>query len=261
MASQAPPELYRLIEANGRMWAGEAEIFGSYFRSNSRTAQSDSIWLARQCYKELIDGVANRLNTLTLQHLDDLDVASNASMALSDEGVVAELRHYVAFAAAYRLSLTECGNAADIHGGRIGADWPENAALQAHRAEHIRRYGNLGKRAQAFTEGGYCTLYSTGMALAIGSPLDQAIANACGEVMDDEWEHMLEGIAGLAQAPLAPADWEVLETLTVEQGRLRIRMRNAQFGHPLPEARVRELEAGAAAPLPFDFARAGLALP
>jgi hypothetical protein len=174
---------------------------------------------------------------------------------LRDEVVRVELQHYVAFAAAYRVACRALGEA--VPAGRIGADWPENAALQGMRARHRRDHGEIGERAAAFTEGGYCTLYRAGMALEGRSPLDAAIAAACARVYDDEWDHMLAGIAGLAEAPLAPADWALLRRLTLEQSRARIRMRNAQFGTPLDEGRVRALESGAAAPLSFDYARAG----
>jgi hypothetical protein len=53
----------------------------------------------------------------------------------------------------------------------------------------------------------------------------------------------------------------VLEALTVAQGRLRLRMRNAQFGYPLSDARVTALAAGAAQPLAFDYLRAGMQPP
>src|ERR1700674_2019148 len=54
----------------------------------------------------------------------------------------------------------------------------------------------------------------------------------------DEFEHMLGGIAGIAQEGLAEADWRLMEKLIAEQLRHRIRMRNAQFSRPLPEERV-----------------------
>jgi hypothetical protein len=49
--------------------------------------------------------------------------------------------------------------------------------------------------------------------------------------------------------------------MTVAQGRLRIRMRNAQFGYPVAAERVAELESGAAEPIAFDFRRAGMRPP
>ena len=252
----APPQLRALIEANARLWAAEAEIFATYFESPQRNAARDATWLARQCFKEMSDGIVGRLGQLTLGETDFDRTAARAATALTDEVVRVELKHYVAFAIAYRISAREAGMALPAL-PRIGADWPENTELQTLRAQHRRDHGEIGERAAAFTEGGYCTLYRAGMALD-GTVCNAAIAAACRQVFDDELDHMLGGIAGLAQAPLRADEWTVLERLTVAQGRCRIRMRNAQFGHPLTPARVRELEMGAAVPLAFDYARAGL---
>ena len=255
----APPPLQRLIAANGRLWSGEAEVFTVYFASPNRNALRDAAWLARQCFKEMSDGIVGRLGQLTAGESDFARTAARAADALTDAVVRVELKHYVAFAIAHRISVDEAGDAASP-APRIGADWPENVELQTLRARHRREHGEIGERAAAFTEGGYCTLYRAGMALTGTDGRDAAIAAACAQVYEDELDHMLGGIAGLADASLRADEWTLLEQLTVAQGRCRIRMRNAQFGHPLTPARVRELEAGAAEPLPFDYARAGLTL-
>jgi hypothetical protein len=259
---RAPAELYALIEANARLWAGEAEVFSAYFGSGARTPTSDGVWLARQCYKELVDGVAGRLARVTAAERSVDHAAACARTALGDQMACEELKHYICFAIAYRASRTAAGTPVATHESfTMGANWRENQELMELRLGHVRDHGDLGRRAQALTEGGYCTLYLAGTRLEGGGTLDRAIAAACAQVLDDEWEHMLEGIAGLADQPFAPADWATLHRLSVEQGRYRIRMRNAQFGYPLAAARVRDLEAGAAAPLAFDYARAGLLPP
>ena len=257
---RAPRQLRLLIATNARLWGAEAEIFSTYFESHDRGAASDAAWLARQCFKEMMDGMVGRLGLLTCDETDFDATLTRAVAALTDEVVRVELKHYVAFSIAYRISLSEVGGA-PVAVARIGSDWPENDALQSLRARHRRDYGAIGERAAAFTEGGYCTLYRAGMTLAGGSARDGAIAAACAQVYEDELDHMLSGIAGLAEVPLSVREWKLLEELTVEQGRWRIRMRNAQFGNPLSAARIRELEAGAAEPLAFDYARAGLSMP
>jgi hypothetical protein len=254
---QVPYELYALIDANARMWAGEAEIFSTYFASPGRDAATDAAWIAGQCYKELADGVIARVVRLTQPAR--IDTASTlAASALADPVALDELTHYIAFAAAYE----SCAGADALPGQLgIGADWPENAALRSLRAQHRADYGELGMRAKQFTEGGYCTLYRAGMDLHGGSAVDQAIAAACEVVFDDEWDHMLHGIADLSDTSTTAEQWRFLESMTVAQGRLRIRMRNAQFGYPVAADRVAELEAGAAEPLVFDFRRAGMQPP
>jgi hypothetical protein len=254
---QAPHELYALIDANARMWAGEAEVFSTYFASPERDTATDAVWIARQCYKELFDGVIARV--VRLSQPAHIDTASTlATRALADPVALDELTHYIAFAAAYE---TCAGADASPDGQGIGSDWPENAALRSLRAQHRAHYGELGARAQEFTEGGYCTLYRAGMDLRGGSAIDQVIAAACEIVFDDEWGHMLHGIADLSDTSTTAEQWRTLQSLTVAQGRLRIRMRNAQFGYPVPAGRVAELETGAAQPLGFDFRRAGMQPP
>ena len=252
----ASPQLIALIDANARLWGAEAEVFVAYFASPRRTAATDAAWLARQCFKEMVDGIVGRLGQLTADESEFPRTLTSAVAALGDEVVRVELKHYVAFSIAYRLSRSEAGDTSAI--ARIGSDWPENAELQTLRARHRRDFGAIGERASAFTEGGYCTLYRAGVALTGGTARDAAIAAACAQVYEDELDHMLTGIAGLADLPFTAADWHLLEQLTVAQGRCRVRMRNAQFGHPLSDARVLELEAGAAEPIAFDYARAAL---
>lgn len=256
---RAPVRLVALIGANARMWSAETEVFSTYFASPARTASTDAAWLARQCFKEMVDGIVGRLGQLTQNETNFGHTLTRAVEALTDDVVRVELKHYIAFAIAYRLSRNEAGEASVS--ARIGADWPQNNELQTLRAQHRRDYGAIGERAAAFTEGGYCTLYRAGMALAGGSARDDAIAAACAQVYEDELDHMLSGIAGLAEESFSAGEWALLEELTVVQGRCRIRMRNAQFGFPLSAARVQELEAGVAQPLAFDYARAGLLMP
>jgi hypothetical protein len=255
------PELYALIRGNAALWAGEAEVFAVYFDSATRTAATDAAWLARQCFKEIVDGVAGRLGAITRGETSFDATQARADAALRDEVVRVETKHFVAFAIAHAACVREATDGEVAVGPRIGNDWPENYALQSMRARHRRDFAVLGERASAFTEGGYCTLYRAGMALAGRSPRDDAIAAACAQVFDDEWDHMLAGIAGLADETLEARDWETLHTLTLAQSRARIRMRNAQFGRPLPEARIAALEAGTATPLEFDYARACLTPP
>jgi hypothetical protein len=47
-----------------------------------------------------------------------------------------------------------------------------------------------------------------------------------------------------------------LTELTNEQLRLRLFMRNAQFSHPLSDARLKDILAGGIEPIAFDFAKA-----
>ena len=86
------------------------------------------------------------------------------------------------------------------------------------------------------------------------------IAQACAQVYEDEFGHMLKGIVGLDAEGLTAAEWKTLERMALEQLRGRIKMRNAQFGGPLAgQALTRALD-GRCPPLSFDYRKAGTRL-
>ena len=83
------------------------------------------------------------------------------------------------------------------------------------------------------TEGGYGVLYAAGAALASRrGDDDDLIARACQRVLDDEFNHVLQGIAG-ADA-VDDEHWALLSELCVAQSATRIHMRDEQFGHRRP---------------------------
>ena len=88
---------------------------------------------------------------------------------------------------------------------------------------------------------------------------DDLIANACVRVYDDEFDHMLKGIANMDD-DLAEDECRLLEELTAEQMRYRIHMRNAQFSFPVSSERVDALCSGILEPMEFDYRRAGFAI-
>lgn len=259
-AREASASLTALIAANAPLWAAEAEVFRTYWDWPRRSRAGDLRWLARQCYKELFDGFVPRLRELRAGFPALDGPTPRWALLETAKGASDELAHYCVFADAYdairvgepRLTLARLEEA---------GNWPENAALGALRARHRRHHGELGRRAQAFTEGGYCTLYAEGMRLSGRGGADDVIAAACARVYDDEWDHMLAGIAGLDDLHLDAGAWALLTDMTVAQMRLRVRMRNAQFGRPLSDARLTEIDAGEVEPLPFDWRRAGLRPP
>lgn len=256
----------RLVDASARYWAGEAEVVRTYWRSPARDAQSDLRWLARQCFKEFWGSGASKFDRGgvflgTLKNLTAktpaIDVTLDRHEVLGAlETLKAEFSHYVAFADAYD-AIRPAGmpklNPAMLE------EWPEEAALTALRHRHQDEHGALGMRACKFTEGGYCTLFSEGMALKGRAGVDERIAAACALVYQDEFEHMLAGIAGIGAERFSEAEWRLLEGLVVEQLRQRIRMRNAQFSRPLSEQRIEAILRGEVEPLAFDYEKARLA--
>lgn len=262
----ASSRVQHLISVAAPYWAGEAEVVRTYFSSPKRTRETDLAWLARQCFKEfwgsgtskhdrggVFLGVLKSLVAktpeidLTFDRHDVLDVV---------EGLKAEFSHYCAFADIYD-ELRPAGSP-KINPHALQS-WPEEDALTAIRYRHQDQHGAVGLRACRFTEGGYCTLFSAGMTLKGRGGIDDKIATACAFVHEDEFGHMLDGIAGIASEGLADSDWALMEKLVAEQLRQRIVMRNGQFGQPLPATRIEAIHRGEIEPIAFDYERAGLA--
>ncbi len=257
------PALRALIEANAPLWAGEAEIVRTYWTSPVRTRETDRLWLKRQCWKEyagIADSEGKTIGMVSnLEHKLgewvprlDIDVDRHEVEALL-ESVTAEFRHYCLFADIYD-SIREPGMPRLNPSGL--APWPEEETLSALRREVNKSHAKLGWRASSFTEGGYCTMYSEGAKLRDRSGLDGQIGRACQRVYDDEFGHMMHGIVGIDDAGLTKDDWAELTEMTVAQLRLRIGMRNAEFSHPVSEARIAEILAGKIEPVVFDYAQA-----
>lgn len=249
--------LVALIDACAPLWAGEAEVIRSYWDWQGRTPETDRVWLLHQTYKEFWDGFMHYFAQLR----GDVDALAagvdRRHLRELTEVVGEELEHYCLFADVYEQHTGMKAGSLDPLFVQASGNWPENVALGEARRAHREAHGALGARAALFSEGGYCTLYSEGRRLAGRSAHDDRIAAACAAVYEDEFDHMLRGIAGLDGAGLAPSEWLAFTGLVVEQLGQRIRMRNAQFGRPLSEDRVEALCAGRCEPLDFAYDRAG----
>lgn len=258
--------LDRLIAIAAPYWAGEAEVVRTYWTSPMRTRESDLLWLSRQCFKEFWGsgvgkydrgGVVLGSMKNLLAKGAEIDVTIDRYEVLDAiEGIRAEFSHYCAFADIYD-ALRPAG-APRLHPQALES-WPEEDALTRLRYSHQDQHGAVGMRACKFTEGGYCALFSEGKALKGKGGIEDKIAAACATVYEDEFEHMLGGIAGIGKEGLAEADWKLMGELVVAQMQQRIRMRNAQFGVPLTEQRVAAIFRGDIVPARFDYQRAGLA--
>ncbi len=257
-------DLRELVAAVAPLFAGEAELFRTYWDWPRRTRATDRLWILRQARKEVWDTPQGDPRGLYLGPVEDLlrdlpridiDVPRNDILGRM-KTLYEEFSHYCAFADAHD-ALCE-GDEPRLSPAMLRQvpDWDENRAIGARRAEIIATEGAIGARACLFTEGGYCTLFSEGMRLAGRGGADDAIAAACALVYEDEFGHMCKGIVGLDADGLSANDWARLTALSVELARLRIAMRNAQFGYPLDAARVAEILDGSIAPIEFDFDRA-----
>ena len=256
-------KLKKLIEVSAPLWAGEAEVVRTYWDSPVRTRETDLLWLRRQCFKEFNGrGLGEHkdlgifLGSLTelMESFPKIDRGVGRDRVLGlIETIHDEFTHYCLFADVYDTLRDENSPALDPHLLEI---WDDDKVLTDMRIAHNHSHGEIGVRASHFTEGGYCTLFREGMRLEGRGGPDDMIAEACRRIYDDEFGHMLAGIAGLDAEPMSDADYELMTGLVVEQLSARIRMRNSEFSHPLPEDRVEAIYRGEIEPEPFDFRRA-----
>ena len=264
-------QLKRLIDAAAPYWAGEAEVFRSYWNWEKRSRESDRRWLALQCSKEIWgSGLAPLDKGIFLGPAEelvaafpriDIELDRHAVLDIA-EGLRAEFAHYCAFADAHDALALPGEPRLNPHA--VKTAWKEDLELSALRFAHKKENATLGDRATRFTEGGYCTLFSEGMKLKASkkgphAPANALIAEACAQVYEDEFGHMLKGIVGLEADGLAAADWSRLQRMAIEQLRARIHMRNAQFGSPLAGAALARALAGRCDTMAFDYGKARLA--
>lgn len=249
--------LRRLVDLSAPYWAGEAEVVWTYFTGAKRGKEADLLWLKRQCYKEMWgSGVGDRKRGLFMGPVEflrksypkiDRGVDRHEVLEAID-GLRAEFYHYCLFA--------------DIHdhlsGGKLDPrqlkSWPSDDKLARMRYDYRGKRGRLGWFAVRFTEGGYCSMYSTGMRLKGTGDLNDRIARACEAVYTDEIGHMRDGFVGLAREKLSPKEWDEIGKMTKKILVQRIHMRNEQFGYPVGKARIRAIEAGNIEPMRFDYA-------
>ncbi|MSQ73609.1 MAG: hypothetical protein EXR27_20390 [Betaproteobacteria bacterium] len=261
-------QIQHLVSVATKLWAGEAELVRTYWDSPKRTTETDLKWLARQCFKEFWGTGANKYDRggVFFGMLNNLHkIAPNVDISVDREEILeavevfhAEFSHYCAFARAYDAIRPAGSPKMSPHGLE---SWPEEDALTALRLGHIKEHEDIGQRAARFTEGGYCALFSEGMKLQGRGGAEEKIASACSLVYEDEFNHMLVGIAGIANTGMRDADWKLMEDLVVQQLRARILMRNAQFNQPLDPARIDAIYRGDIEPIRFDYAKAGLQAP
>ena len=257
---QVSENAQRLIDGLAPYWAGEAEVFGHYWNWSKRTRDTDRRWLALQCWKEIWgSGLAATSDGLFLGVARELVAAfPRIDVELDRRAVLArvdalreEFAHYCAFADVHD-ALALAGEARLTPRDLVG--WEEDRQLAELRLTHKREDAALGARAARLTEGGFCTLFSSGMRLAAQDTGPHARANtliaaACHGVYHDEYEHMRAGLVGLDGEGHGEAEWRALERMATAQARSRIAMRNAQFGYPLAGEVLAAALAGRLTPL------------
>lgn len=255
-----------LVRAAAPYWAAEAEVVRTYWDSPVRTLETDLLWLRRQSFKEFWGKAVYKAKQEGIFHSPIKELARRATEV--DETwdrhevldmldfAKAEFSHYVQFSDVHdkhRPSGTRPIRPADL------VSWAAEDELGDLRGRHCETHGELGQLSLKCTEGGYCALFREGMALKGRGGIDDDIADACRLVYEDEFDHMLTGLVGVAEQERSMEELELLVSLTVEQLKGRIVMRNEQFSKPVSQSRLNELLQGGAKPMSFDYQRAGLA--
>lgn len=262
--------LTKLIDLSAPLWAGEAEVVRTYWDSPVRNLETDLLWLRRQCSKEFNGTGTGEYKNLGIFMGPVTELGEIFSkIDIGDDGV--DRRYVLDLIEMLHDEFEHYTRFADVYDAISGPDtppmnphelqtWDEDVELTQTRYRHNEEHGDLGLRASRFTEGGYCTLFREGMRLKGRGGVDDMIAEACTKVYEDEFGHMLAGIIGLDNEGWSADQLALMEELVIEQLRLRIRMRNAEFSFPLNEDRVQAIFNGDIEPEPFDYAWAKAAM-
>jgi hypothetical protein len=231
-----------LTEYAAHWWAGEAEVTRTFF---SRPCSTDEHlrWLRLQAFKELQPrpgGIIERNIDKLRANYPGLERAVDRHGYLRDlEFVLEEFRHYVLFAdvidalTGTRLTPAELA----IY------ELPEELKLRELRQRLAQAHGELARFVSSFCEGGGASLFYEGMQIG-GDPMSDRIAAACRSVYEDEIEHAEHGAEGLSSTARTEDEWALARQMVEAISKQRLRMRNEQFGFPLSEQRLAEIDAG-----------------
>ncbi|HZU06974.1 MAG TPA: hypothetical protein VFB73_13490 [Chloroflexota bacterium] len=249
MSSTAVAELEELV---ARFRAGEAEIATRMFERPRPRAQHRQ-WLRFQVARE-----ARNLEELTSHLLCRLAEAVEES--LSREDLVhrltedyQEVGHYAMLAYLYEGLTGEHLRWKPLRAEAKTAPWYEWSRREHARWAELKQHGTeLEYAAALFTRGGGGALFYGFLQLQ-GGDYETLLAEAARIILHDELEHgASEGRDLLYPLLRTREDVETAKRIVTEMSLLRLRMRNEQFGHVLPEERLQAIAAGAIEPLTVE---------
>jgi hypothetical protein len=257
IGERAVRELRRLVARYG---AGEAEIARTYFE-RQRTAAHDRIWLTSQVGREL--SRVYQLSAVATRELASLGQgASRAQYRETVQKLAEELNHFnllgdvleastgapLDYAALRRYDFFEPDPTAPYNeeNARLAA---VNRQIDAEMAARQPPWAAL-VQDQGLLEGGGNGVFYVGSRLG-GSPLDERLAAAMQQVLDDEMDHGPRSLAVVPQYVHGEDDLAAVMHYTRLRGDQRLRWRNEQFGYPLSAERLAAIMRGEIAPLPL----------
>jgi len=254
-----------LTEILAKYAAGNAEIVRVYF-SRPRSKVQDISWLKCQAARELTTAWK------FLDNLKDLKPKFEKQLKRSDyenlaRAFVEELEHYRLFVAILEEEFNEKIDVDELLTLGVWSDndrFPENTK-KARFERELRASGDeMAKIALGIGEGGGSG-WLIGLSRITGDQLEQRIARVASEIAGDEMFHGPIHIAAAARQIKTEEQLAKVKGILAQYLSYHLRMKNEQFGYPLSNERLEEIDQGKVEPLegvdfsPVDREREDLA--
>lgn len=241
--SKATARVGSVLQRVNRFWGGEAEVAETFFKS-ARTKDEHLHWLTSQMVRELgwPDGRITKLQQAFAQLEDGV---GRHEVLVMFQVAEEENSHYVVLADIAEKIQGRSLKPAEFQHHRQGSEWQALDKVRTRQADWDRAVSGLH-------EGGGLGIYYAAMNLEPmpDDPYRADIAAAMRMIYDDELSHCAYGLAEVVQVAMDATDeiWHQVEDKAEAVGYHRLRMRNEQFGSPLPEARIQEIREGKIVP-------------
>ena len=242
-----------------RFRAGEAEVARTFF-SRPRPLAQHLYWLKIQVSREL-----RNLREISQGELSEQ--VDRVDRGMTREAIVAELRehyyetrHYAMLA--YVLEGLGGGSVdwKELDGERANAEWSVWQREEQKRRRAWDKMSPLHGAAGSFNSGGAGSV-AYGVVGLKGDVYEQLLAETGKIILHDELAHgeALEGRHPLYQLVKTEEDARTALAIVREFSTVRLKGRNFQFGHPLPEARIEAITRGEIEPATVDILKSAYA--
>ncbi|MBI3078811.1 MAG: hypothetical protein HYY85_17790 [Deltaproteobacteria bacterium] len=229
--------------------SGNAEIVRTYF-SRPRTREQDLAWIKRQAARELTTAWKFLDNLVEFRPKFEREIRRRSYESLA-RSFLEEIEHYRLFVELLEEEFQEKIVPEELLAYGVWSEdegLPENAK-KARFERALRTSGNeLAKIALGIGEGGGSGWLIAGSRIR-GGRLEERIARVMGEVAADEMYHGPIHIAAAARRIRTEEELWTVRAILWEYLRHHLRMKNEQFGYPLSEERLAEIDAGQVEPL------------
>jgi hypothetical protein len=247
-----------LTEILANYAAGNAEIVRTYF-SCPRSREQDISWLKCQAARELTTAWK------FLDNLKDLKPHFEMSLKRSDyenlaHAFIEELEHYRLFVGILEEELDAKINVDELLTIGVWSDndrFPENTKKAQFEKQLRTSRNDMAKIALGIGEGGGSG-WLIGLSRITGGRLEQRIAQVAKEIAADEMFHGPIHIAAASRRIKTEDELEDAKQLLAQYLHFHLRMKNEQFGYPLSNGRLEEIDQGKVQPLEgVDFSPIG----